>query len=171
MSFQFEPLAIPDVIRITPVRHGDPRGFFSETYRASAFEDAGIRDVFLQDNHARSARGVLRGLHYQGPPRAQAKLVRIVHGEVFDVAVDLRMGSPTYGQWAGGLLTGDDGVILYVPEGFAHGYVCLSESADLVYKTSSEFDASLEGGIAWDDPAIGIPWPLDDPTLSERDRS
>lgn len=169
MSFQFEPLAIPDVIRITPDRHGDQRGFFSETYRASVFEEAGIRDVFLQDNHAHSARGVLRGLHYQAPPGAQAKLVRVVHGEVFDVAVDLRVGSPTYGQWTGGTLTGDDGVILYVPEGFAHGYVCLSEGADLVYKTSSEFDASLEGGIAWDDPAIGIPWPVDDPILSERD--
>jgi dTDP-4-dehydrorhamnose 3,5-epimerase len=171
MSFRFEPLSIPDVIRITPARHGDFRGFFSETYRASAFQDAGIQDVFYQDNHARSSRGVLRGLHYQAPPKAQAKLVRVVRGEVFDVAVDFRVGSPTFGQWAGGVLSGEDGVILYVPEGFAHGYVCLSESADLVYKVSNEFDPALDRGIAWDDPAIGIPWPVENPALSERDLS
>jgi dTDP-4-dehydrorhamnose 3,5-epimerase len=171
VSFQFEPLAIPDVIRVTPARHGDHRGFFSETYRASAFEAAGIRDVFLQDNHSRSARGVLRGLHYQAPPKGQAKLVRVVHGEVFDVAVDFRVGSPTFGQWVGGALSGEDGVILYIPEGFAHGYVCLSEHADLVYKVSNEFDAELDGGIAWDDPVIGIRWPVENPTLSERDLS
>ena len=171
MSFQFEPLAIPDVIRITPARHGDHRGFFWETYRSSAFEKAGIRNVFHQDNHARSTRGVLRGLHYQAPPRAQAKLVRVVHGDVFDVAVDLRVGSPTFGQWAGGALSGEDGVILYIPEGFAHGYVCVSERTDLVYKVSNEFDAGLDGGIAWDDPVIGIPWPVENPTLSERDLS
>ncbi len=171
MFFHFEPLSIPDVIRITPTRQGDHRGFFSETYRVSAFEDAGIRDVFLQDSHARSARGVLRGLHYQAPPQAQAKLVRVIHGEVFDVAVDLRVGSPTFGQWAGGALSGEDGVILYIPEGFAHGYVCLTESADLVYKVSNEFDDALDRGIAWDDPAIGIPWPVEKPILSERDLS
>ena len=171
MSFHFEPLEIPDVIRITPARHGDHRGFFSETYRASAFEDAGIRDVFLQDNHARSTRGVLRGLHYQAPPRAQAKLVRVIHGEVFDVAVDFRAGSPTFGQWAGGVLSGEDWVILYIPVGFAHGYVCVSESADLVYKVSNEFDAALDGGIAWDDPVIGIPWPVESPILSGKDLS
>ncbi len=171
MSFHFEPLAISDVIRITADQHGDHRGFFSETYRASAFADAGIREVFLQDNHARSTCGVLRGLHYQAPPKAQAKLVRVVHGEVFDVAVDLRVGSPTFGRWAGGELSEEDGVILYIPEGFAHGYVCLSESADLVYKVSNEFDASLDGGIAWDDPVIGIPWPVESPTLSGRDLS
>ncbi len=171
MFFHFEPLSIPDVIRITPARHDDDRGFFSETYRVSAFEDAGIRDVFLQDSHARSTRGVLRGLHYQAPPQAQAKLVRVVHGEVFDVAVDIRVGSPTFGHWAGGALSGEDGVILYIPEGFAHGYVCLSERADLVYKVSNEFDAELDRGIAWDDPVIGIPWPVENPTLSVRDRS
>jgi len=171
MSFHFEPLSVPDVIRITPARHADHRGFFSETYRVSAFEAAGIRDVFLQDNYARSNRGVLRGLHYQAPPKAQAKLVRVMSGEVFDVAVDFRVGSPTFGQWAGGALSGDDGVILYIPEGFAHGYVCLTEHADLVYKVSSEFDDALDGGIAWDDPVIGIPWPVEDPILSERDLS
>ena len=171
MSFRFEPFSISDVIRITPARHGDFRGFFSETYRASAFEKTGIRDVFLQDNYARSARGVLRGLHYQAPPKAQAKLVRVVRGEVFDVAVDFRVGSPTCGQWAGAVLSGGDGVILYIPEGFAHGYVCLSDRADVVYKVSNEFDAALDGGIAWDDPLIGIPWPVDNPALSERDLS
>ena len=163
--------AIEAVKLIVPKKHGDGRGFFSETYRASAFEDAGIRDVFLQDNHARSTRGVLRGLHYQAPPRAQAKLVRVIHGEVFDVAVDFRAGSPTFGQWAGGVLSGEDGVILYIPVGFAHGYVCVSESADLVYKVSNEFDAALDGGIAWDDPVIGIPWPVESPILSGKDLS
>jgi dTDP-4-dehydrorhamnose 3,5-epimerase len=171
MSFQFEPLAIPDIVRITPARHTDHRGFFSETYRASAFEAAGIRDVFLQDSHARSARGVLRGLHYQAPPKAQAKLIRVVHGEVFDVAVDLRVGSPTFGQWVGGALSGEDDVILYIPEGFAHGYVCLSEYADLVYKASNEYDDALDRGIAWDDPVIGIQWPVERPVVSERDLS
>ena len=171
MSFQFEPLAIPGVIRITPARHSDDRGLFSEIYRASAFEAAGIRDTFLQDNHAHSVRGVLRGLHYQAPPKAQAKLVRVIHGEVFDVVVDFRVGSPTFGQWVGGALSEEDGVILYIPEGFAHGYVCLSERADLVYKVSNEFDAALDRGIAWDDPAIAIPWPVENPTLSERDLS
>jgi len=171
MSFHFDHLDIPEVIRVTPTRHGDGRGFFSETYRASVFEGAGIRDVFLQDNHARSSRGVLRGLHYQAPLRAQAKLVRVIQGEVFDVAVDLRVGSPTFGRWVGGVLSGDDGATLYIPEGFAHGYQCLSEHSELVYKVSSEFDAGLDGGIAWDDETAGIPWPLANPSLSARDRS
>ncbi len=169
MSFSFERLHIPDVIQITPTRYGDRRGFFSETYRASSFQEGGVPDTFIQDNHARSTRGVLRGLHFQAPPQAQAKLVRVVHGQVFDVAVDLRVGSPTFGGWVGGVLSGDVGEILYIPPGFAHGYLCLSETADLVYKVSSEFDAELDGGIAWNDPAIGIDWPLDDPILSERD--
>ena len=171
MPFNFDRLDIPEVIRITPTRHGDRRGFFSETYRASTFERAGIRDVFLQDNHARSSKGVLRGLHYQAPPRAQAKLVRVIQGEVFDVAVDLRVGSPTFGHWVGGVLSSEDGAILYIPEGFAHGYQCLSENSELVYKVSCEFDARLDGGIAWNDDTVGIPWPLEDPTLSERDRA
>ena len=171
MSFHFEHLDIPEVIRITPTRHGDRRGFFSETYRASAFQRAGIREVFLQDNHARSSKGVLRGLHYQAPPRAQAKLVRVIQGEVFDVAVDLRVGSPTFGHWVGGTLSGEDGAMLYIPEGFAHGYQCLSRNSELVYKVSNEFDAQLDGGIAWDDDTVGIPWPLEGPSLSERDRA
>ena len=171
MTFRFERLEIPDVIRITPARYEDQRGFFSETYRASAFEEGGVPDIFVQDNHARSTRGVLRGLHFQAPPRAQAKLVCVVHGEVFDVAVDLRVGSPTFGGWVGGVLSGEEGEILYIPRGFAHGYLCLSEAANLVYKVSAEFDADLDGGIAWDDPSVGIPWPLNDPVLSERDRT
>jgi dTDP-4-dehydrorhamnose 3,5-epimerase len=169
MSFSFERLEIPDVIQITPTRYGDQRGFFSETYRESAFREGGVPDTFVQDNHARSTRGVLRGLHFQEAPRAQAKLVRVVHGEVFDVAVDLRVGSPTFGSWVGGMLSGEGGEILYIPGGFAHGYLCLSETADLVYKVSAEFDASLDAGIAWNDPSVGIEWPLDDPILSERD--
>ena len=170
MSFSFERLEIADVIRITPTRYGDQRGFFSETYRASAFQEGGVPDAFVQDNHARSSRGVLRGLHFQAPPRAQAKLVRVVQGRVWDVAVDLRVGSPTFGGWVGGMLSGEVGEILYIPCGFAHGYVCLSETSELVYKVSSEFDAALDGGIAWDDPTVGIDWPIGDPILSERDR-
>ena len=169
MSFHFDHLHIPEVIRITPTRHRDHRGFFSETYRVSAFQGAGIHDVFLQDNHAYSSRGVLRGLHYQVPPRAQAKLIRVTQGEVFDVAVDLRTGSPTFGCWAGGVLSAKNSAILYIPEGFAHGYQCLSEKSELVYKVSSEFDSRLDGGIVWDDDTVGIPWPLERPILSERD--
>lgn len=169
MSFRFEPLEIPDVIRITPTHYRDQRGFFSETYRASAFHEAGVDDVFVQDNHARSTRGVLRGLHYQSPPGAQAKLVRVARGEVFDVAVDLRVGAPTFGRWVGGVLSGEQGEMLYIPEGFAHGYLCLSDVADLVYKVSREFDAGLDAGVAWDDADIGIQWPLQDPILSKRD--
>ena len=171
MSFRFERLEIPEVVRITPTRYGDQRGFFEETYRASAFIEGGVPDVFVQDNHARSTRGVLRGLHFQAPPGAQAKLVRVVRGEVFDVAVDLRAGSPTFGSWVGGVLSGEDGDMLYVPRGFAHGYLCLSDTADLVYKVSAEFDADLDRGIAWDDASVGVEWPLSDPILSQRDQT
>ena len=170
MSFSFERLEIPEVVKITPTRHGDERGFFSETYRASAFQEAGVLDTFVQDNHARSTRGVLRGLHFQAPPRPQAKLVRVIHGEVFDVAVDLRVGSRTFGGWVGGILSGEVGAILYIPCGFAHGYLCLSEMSELAYKVSAEFDVALDRGIAWDDPAIGVDWPCVDPILSERDK-
>jgi dTDP-4-dehydrorhamnose 3,5-epimerase len=170
MAFRFEPQAIPDVILVHPTRHVDQRGYFEETYRRSAFEQAGIAAHFVQDNFARSTRGVLRGLHYQLPPAAQAKLVTVAAGRIFDVAVDLRAGSPTFGRWVGCTLDADKRALLWIPEGFAHGYVVLSEAADVVYKVTAEYAAHLDRGVRWDDPAIGIEWPIRDPIVSEKDR-
>ena len=169
-SFRFTPLGLPGLVLVEEKRIGDARGFFAETYRASAFRAGGIDASFVQDNYSRSTRGVLRGLHYQLPPRAQGKLIRVVQGEVFDVAVDLRRGSAGYGRWEATRLAGDDGRLLWVPPGFAHGYVVLSETADLTYKVTAEFDPTLDRGIRWNDPAIGIEWPVERPILSERDR-
>jgi dTDP-4-dehydrorhamnose 3,5-epimerase len=171
MPFRFTPLELPGLVLIEETRLGDARGFFAETFRESLFREAGIAERFVQDNHARSTRGVLRGLHYQLPPRPQGKLVRVVHGEVYDVVVDIRKGSPTYGRWQGTKLTGENGRLLWVPPGFAHGYVVLSESVDLTYKVTAEFDLSLDRGIRWNDPAIGVQWPGDAHVLSPRDQS
>lgn len=170
MAFRFTPLEPRGLVLIEETRRGDARGFFAETYKDSAFRAAGI-GPFVQDNHARSARGVLRGLHYQLPPRPQGKLIRVVSGAVFDVAVDLRKNSPTYGKWAGVSLSGDEGKLLWVPPGFAHGYLVLSDSADFTYKVTEEYAPELDRGIRWDDPTVGVRWPIPDPTLSERDRS
>lgn len=169
MSFTFTPLDLPDVVLVEETRRGDARGFFAETYRRSAFQAAGIGAPFVQDNHARSTKGVLRGLHYQLPPRPQGKLVRVTRGEVFDVAVDLRKGSPGYGRWVGVHLSGENGRMLWVPPGFAHGYAVLSETADLTYKVTEEYDPGLDRGVLWNDPAIGVEWPVPDPVLSPRD--
>jgi dTDP-4-dehydrorhamnose 3,5-epimerase len=170
MAFRFEPQAIPDVVLVHPTRHVDPRGYFEETYRRSAFERAGIHAEFVQDNFARSTRGVLRGLHYQLPPAAQAKLVSVAAGRIFDVAVDLRSESPTFGRWAGCTLDAEQRALLWIPAGFAHGYVVLSDAADVVYKVTAEYAADLDRGVRWDDPAIGIEWPVRDPIVSEKDR-
>jgi dTDP-4-dehydrorhamnose 3,5-epimerase len=169
MSFRFIPLELPGLTLIEETRRGDARGFFAETFKESEFRAAGIPGPFVQDNHARSARGVLRGMHYQLPPKPQGKLIRVVSGEVFDVAVDLRKGSPTYGRWAGVRLSGDEGRLLWVPPGFAHGYVVLSETSDFMYKVTAEYDAALDRGVRWNDPAIGIEWPMEAPVLSDRD--
>jgi dTDP-4-dehydrorhamnose 3,5-epimerase len=171
MAFRFEPQAIPDVVLVHPTRHVDPRGYFEETYRSSSFEQAGITARFRQDNFARSARGVLRGLHYQLPPADQAKLVSVAAGRIFDVAVDLRAESPTFGRWVGCTLDAERRSLLWIPEGFAHGYVVLSETADVVYKVTAEYLAHLDRGIRWDDPAIGIEWPIREPIVSEKDRA
>lgn len=171
MSFRFVPLEIPDVIRVEPAVHRDDRGFFLETWRRSAFRDAGIDAEFVQDNRARSSRGVLRGLHYQLPPAAQGKLVSVSRGEVFDVAVDLRGGSPTFGRWVGARLRADDQHMIWVPAGFAHGYCVLSEVADLAYKVTAEYAPDLDRGIRWDDPDVGVRWPVDEPVLSAKDRA
>jgi dTDP-4-dehydrorhamnose 3,5-epimerase len=169
MPFDFLPLKLPDVILIVPKIFGDKRGFFLEAYKASAFAEQGIYDHFVQDNHSHSTQGVLRGLHYQRPPRAQAKLVRALHGEIFDVVVDIRQGSPTYGQWLGVTLSARDARMLYVPRGFAHGFCTLSETADVVYKVSAEYAPETEEGLLWNDPDLGIQWPLAEPLLAEKD--
>jgi dTDP-4-dehydrorhamnose 3,5-epimerase len=161
---------LPGVVVIKPTVYEDSRGFFAETYRADVLAAAGIPDNFVQDNHSRSARGVLRGLHYQ-VPRLQAKLCRVASGAVFDVAVDIRLGSPTFGRWHGVLLSDQNKLMLYIPGGFAHGFVVRSESADFLYKCSEYYDASSDRAIAWNDPAIGIAWDAPSPTLSAKDRS
>ncbi len=166
-------LAIPDVVLIEPKVFGDARGFFFESFNQKAFNEAtGTHHAFVQDNHSRSSRGVLRGLHYQ-IQQAQGKLVRVVRGAVFDVAVDIRRSSPTFGQWVGAQLSEDNQHQLWVPPGFAHGFVVLSESADFLYKTTDYYAPQHERSIAWNDPSIGISWPAlaqgQQPLLSAKD--
>lgn len=157
------PLAIPEVLRIEPRVFGDERGFFFESFRQDRFEEAVGRKVdFVQDNHSKSAHNVLRGLHYQ-LRQTQGKLVRVVAGSVFDVAVDMRRSSPTFGKWVGEVLSAENKVQLWVPEGFAHGFVVLSESAEFVYKTTDYYAPEHERCLAWNDPTIGIEWPVSQP--------
>ena len=170
MPFTFTRLDIPDVILVEPRFFSDERGFFLETYKRSAFIEGGISETFVQTNHSHSVRGVLRGLHYQVPPMAQGKLVGAIHGRIFDVGVDLRKGSPTYGQWVGEILSSDAPRYLYIPPGFAHGFCVLSETADIVYQVTAEYAAAHDRGILWNDPEIGIDWPLEGaPLLSPKD--
>ena len=156
---------------IEPKVFGDSRGFFKETFQADRYKEAGLELPFVQDNYSRSTKGVLRGLHFQ-KTKPQGKLVSCPNGEVFDVAVDIREGSPTYGQWEGILLTGENHLQFYVPPGFAHGFVVLSDTADFQYKCTDYYDPSDEGGIIWNDPDIAIDWPLLDikPKLSDKDK-
>lgn len=165
-------LSIPDLVLLTPRVFGDDRGFFFESFNQSTFEElTGLSRTFVQDNHSKSQRGVLRGLHYQLPPKAQGKLVRVVQGEVFDVAVDIRKHSPTFGQWAGAMLSAENKHQLWIPEGFAHGFLTLSETAEFLYKTTDVYDPTSERCIAWNDRELGIHWPLTDaPTLSAKDQ-
>lgn len=162
--------AIPEVLIIEPKVFGDDRGFFFESFNARVFEEAtGLRRNFVQDNHSRSVRNVLRGLHYQ-IQKPQGKLVRVVSGQVFDVAVDLRRSSPTFGKWVGVSLSAENKRQLWVPEGFGHGFVVTSESADFLYKTTDYRYAEYERSLAWDDPDIGVQWPLNAlPTLAAKD--
>jgi dTDP-4-dehydrorhamnose 3,5-epimerase len=161
---------IPDIVIVRPRSFGDGRGWFRETYRRRDFERHGIAVDFRQDNHARShVRGVLRGLHYQLHPQAQGKLIRCCAGSIWDVAVDIRQGSPTYRQWMGMELSAESGDLLWIPEGFAHGYCTLSDTADVLYKTTAEYSPAHERGIRWDDPALAIRWPVENPSLSPRD--
>ena len=171
MSFVFEPQEIPAVVLVRRPIHRDPRGHFAESYKRSAFHDAGLTEDFVQDNIAFSEGGVLRGLHYQLAPHAQGKLVSVVRGEILDVAVDLRKSEPTFGTWVAASLTAERGEMLWVPAGFAHGYYVVSQSADVAYKVTAEYAPQCDRGLSWNDPDIGIDWPSDDPILSEKDRA
>ena len=163
---------LAEVLVVTPRSFPDDRGFFTESYNKRAFAQAVGSDVeFVQDNHSRSSRGVLRGLHYQLPPKAQAKLVRVASGAIFDVAVDMRRSSPTFGRWTGVELSAENHRQLWIPEGFAHGFLTLSDTADVLYKTTEYYSPADEGSLVWDDPDVGIEWPLTmEPILSPKDR-
>jgi dTDP-4-dehydrorhamnose 3,5-epimerase len=171
---QVERLSIPEVVLLTPKRHGDERGWLAEVYSHKVMAAAGITEPFVQDNQAYSPkRGTMRGLHLQIAPQPIAKLVRCIRGAVFDVAVDVRAGSSTFGRWAGAELTADNGAMLFVPRGFAHGYCTLTPDAEILYKLDGYYAPDCERGVRWDDPAIGIAWPMPtgDMTLNDRDRN
>jgi len=174
MRFHAKPLAIPEVILITPKRYADARGYFMETYRASDFAALGIAAGFVQDNQAASVeRGTVRGLHFQRPPAAQAKLIRTLKGAIFDVAVDMRKGAKTYGQWVGATLTSEGGEQLFVPRGFAHGYCTLDFGTTVAYKCDAYYAPDHEGGIYFADPSLAIDWPIatNEAILVDRDRN
>ena len=170
MPFTFERLSIPDVILVRPRVFVDDRGFFMESYKASEFKAHGIPFDFVQDNHSLSKKGVLRGLHYQLPPKAQGKLVRCLRGRVWDVAVDLRTGSPWYKKWVAVELSAENKLMLWVPPGFAHGFVALEDETEVFYKVTAEYDPELDRGLFWKDPELAIPWPISEPILSEKDQ-
>jgi len=159
---------LPGVLLLTPKIHGDGRGFFLESFHAKTFASLGIPHLYVQDNHSRSGKGVTRGLHFQRR-HGQGKLVRVVTGGVYDVAVDLRKGSPTFGRWFGAVLSDENKRMMYIPEGFAHGFQVLSEQADFFYKCTDFYDPEDEGGIFWNDPDLAIDWPLSDVMVSGKD--
>jgi len=162
------PTSLPGAVVIEPQVFGDARGFFYESYNQAKYADAGITARFVQSNVSRSSRSVLRGLHYQWP-NPQGKLVSVLEGEVYDVAVDIRHGSPTFGQWAGVMLTADNHRHFWIPEGFAHGFCVLSEYATFSYQCTALYDAKADAGVRWNDDALGIDWPISNPQLSEKD--
>ena len=169
MAFKFTGTEIPGIVVIEPVVYRDSRGFFMETYKASEFSGAGISYEFVQDNHSMSDRGVLRGLHYQIEPAQQGKLIRVVSGSIFDVALDIRRGSPTFGRYLAFRLTAEEKKMVWIPPGFAHGFLSLEDGTELLYKATSEYNASLERGILWNDPDLKIDWPSNNPIVSEKD--
>lgn len=169
MAFRFKKLDIPEVILVESKVFLDERGLFMESFKESVFISNGIKTRFVQDNFSHSSKGVLRGLHYQKDPKAQAKLVMAITGEIFDVAVDIRKGSPTYGKWIGQTLSDKNHNLLYVPEGFAHGFCVLSDTADVLYKVNSEYSPEHERGILWNDPDLSIKWPTDKPVMIKKD--
>jgi dTDP-4-dehydrorhamnose 3,5-epimerase len=170
MPFEFKPLEIPGLVLVRPQVFGDNRGFFFELYKHSDFAREGITEHLVQDNYSRSTRGVLRGLHYQKTPKTQGKLIMCIRGEIYDVAVDIRKGSPFYGKWIGVELTEDNRLMLYVPPGFAHGFQVVSGTAEVMYKCTNEYSPVDDRGIIWNDPDINIAWPLNDPGLSGKDK-
>lgn len=170
MPFDFEKLPITGPLLIKPGILRDQRGAFMETYRHSDFANAGITEHFIQDNFSKSKKNILRGLHYQKKPKAQGKLLYCLKGRIFDVAVDIRVGSPTYAQWIGVELSEENNFMLYIPETFAHGFLVLSDTAEVIYKCTEEYSPKDEGGIIWNDPDINIKWPVENPTLSEKDK-
>jgi len=170
MPLSFESTDLPGVVVVVPKVFADDRGFLMETYKRSEFENAGLRVPLVQENHSRSSQGTLRGLHYQREPRAQGKLVRVVLGEIFDVAVDIRRGSSTFGRWIGVALSAANRKSIYIPPGFAHGFCVTSPEAEVIYKTTDEYAPEYEEGIRWDDPSLAIAWPIAQPTLSPRDQ-
>jgi len=171
MGFEFKKLSIPDVILITPNVIKDKRGFFMEAYKKSEFEKGEIEIDFIQDNQSSSGKEVLRGLHYQIPPMEQAKLVRCIRGKIFDVAVDIRESSPYYGKWVGEYLSEENKKMLFIPPGFAHGFLTLGEKTEIIYKVSEEYSKDHERGILWNDPSINVKWPIKgNPILSEKDK-
>lgn len=170
MAFRKLETTIPGLIIIEPDVFGDHRGYFKETYNAPAFKALGLDMVFIQDNLSYSRRGILRGLHFQAPPFDQGKLVSVLEGHVIDVAVDIRKGSPTYGQHVAVELTGENHRMFYVPPGFAHGFAVLSETCYFAYKCTNIYDRPSEGGLMWNDPALSIQWPVQDPVISDKDK-
>jgi len=169
LPFTFTKLSIPDVILVEAKSFPDDRGYFKEIFKESSFIENGINTRFVQDNYSHSSKGVLRGLHYQKNPKAQAKLVTVLRGEIFDVAVDVRKDSPTYRKWVSEILSEQNHKLLYIPEGFAHGYCVLSEEADIFYKVNYEYSPENDGGFIWNDPEIAIKWPIDKPIISDKD--
>src|SRR6185437_1103899 len=169
MPFTFKRLEIPEVILVDAKAFSDKRGFFMESFKQSVFYENGIKTTFVQDNYSHSIKGVIRGLHYQKNPKAQAKLVMALRGEIFDVAVDIRKGSTTYGKWIGEILSDKNHRLLYIPEGFAHGFCVLSDSADVLYKVNSEYSPEHERGILWNDTDLAIKWPIDKPVMIKKD--
>jgi dTDP-4-dehydrorhamnose 3,5-epimerase len=169
MPFNFKSLSIPDVILIEPFIFRDERGAFAEMYKLSDFKKLGILDNFVQDNYSISGKWVLRGLHYQIAPAAQGKLVRVARGRIFDVAVDIRKDSHYFGKWIGVELSEDNRYMLWIPAGFAHGFVALEDNTEVLYKTTEEYAPEFERGIIWNDPEIGIEWPVKNPVLSPKD--
>ena len=173
MPFEFKETPLNGVLVVQPRLFGDSRGFFMETYKKSEFASAGIHESFVQDNHSYSSKGVLRGIHFQAAPHAQGKLVRIIKGAVWDVAVDLIKGSPAYGQFFGMELNEENNTMLYIPPGFGHGFITLTDNTHFLYKCTAEYAPESDGGVIWNDPDLNISWPIkviDKPLVSEKDR-
>ncbi len=171
MPFEFEKLNFEGAVLITPRVFPDGRGFFLESFKRSDFEKAGLPADFVQDNHSKSSKGVLRGLHYQRTPAAQGKLLRCSKGSILDVGVDIRRDSPTFGKWLAVELSAENAKMLYLPPGFAHGFLTLTDTAELLYKCTEEYSQAYDAGIRWDDPDIGVEWGITDPLLSAKDKA